>query len=412
MPTNAESSFPPKDSSPDVELSDEMGSRWGRLLGVEEPEALDSGSIKAMAEDLDGNPSLVDFLGSKILSRPSHPNVHLLSKLYDQVTSKKVRKGIKRILYLLKQKGLEFPPEMEPKDRNTSSGILREMAPAQVFGYLSEFDETRSRMAAMVIPKGRQGKVLVFALVDPERNLESLTALDVNSKEARRILGELGEQAGHPFLKADPMQVAFILKEAHDRRSYLNPEDENLWSLTQNLLIQFKTIGHSPVIRKLFQQNPITEATSLDIHFLMELPEMIHYVLKPEAIEIHRQAIREVHDGILIVSQEQKRERLQAIVRKAASEISRGEEGLNLVRYLEEVAYIYYLKDEMKVAQVLFSAAQLLQGHSGAEDNPLWILLVEEALLLEKELDYGTQEHPKMEISQGGIILPFRINRE
>ncbi|MBA4395314.1 MAG: hypothetical protein C0407_17320 [Desulfobacca sp.] len=117
-------------------------------------------------------------------------------------------------------------------------------------------------------------------------------------------------------------------------------------------------------------------------------------------------------EGVLVLSREQKRERLQAIVRKAAEAIFRSEESQNLARYLEEVAYIYYLKAQMEVAQVLFAGALSLSGQPGAAANPLLIFFVEKTLLSDKNEDFGPLENPKTEISPGGIIIPPWINRE
>jgi len=326
MPKAVKSLLPPHGSSLDLELGRRMEGYGNNLSGIGESEAFEPKNIKALTEDLDGNPGMVELFLEKIMAKPGLSTVRLLVTLNDQVTSKSVRKGIKRALYLLKQKGLAIPLTRENKDQGASTGILREMAPAQVSGYLSEFDESRSRMLALLLPKGTQGKLFVFALIDSEGELESLNALEVNNKESKRILEDLGVQAGHSFLKADPGQVAYIMKEAHDRRSHLSKEDESLWTLILNLLNGYKAVGHSPIIRSLFHSDQAVGRIFFDVNRLMGIPEMAYYLLRPEEIEPFRKSVQEVQEGILIISQDQKIERIQDIVWKAAEAVFQGEE--------------------------------------------------------------------------------------
>ncbi len=230
-----------KDSFFNSELIEKIENPLNSLLATEESAAFDPELITNLAETLDENPALADFFFEKLLARPSVTIARLLFELVDRLTSKSVHKGIKRTLYLLKQRGMDIPSARKDKGEKAGQGILKETVSAQVSGYLSEFDEVRNRMLALIIPQVSKGKLFVFALINPERSLESLTALAVSKKEAKGLLQDLEEQAGHSFLSADPGQVALILKEAHDRRSNLSKEDEGIYAHIINLLTGLKT---------------------------------------------------------------------------------------------------------------------------------------------------------------------------
>jgi hypothetical protein len=73
------------------------------------------------------------------------------------------------------------------------------------------------------------------------------------------------------------------------------------------------------------------------------------------------------------------------------------------------LAYLYYLKDQLEEAKVLFSAAHFLnkkQDQAIARENPLLIWLVEKALLSDKIRDNDDTQDPISEKSRGGIIIP------
>lgn len=391
------------------ELQEKIENLLKELTQGKEAAAFEPRAIKNLAGELDNNPILADFFFEKIVSQPSQPLSRLLSELIKQVTSKPVQKGIKRTLYLLKQKGIDLPAPTEQKGEGAGRGILKARDAVQVSGYLSEFDPGRNRMLAMLIPKVPKGKLFVFALIDPDGSLGSLTALGVNKKGAIEILGELEEHSGHSFLEADPGQVAFLLKEAHDRKSTLSPEDEGIYVAILNLLRGLTTINPDPIIRSLFSPGQVDPAVPLDLERITSIPEVSYYLPAEEVIEPYQRAIQEVQEGILILSQAQKRDQVHEIVLRASREIFQGQGRTGLVRYLEEAAYLYYLKGQLEEAKALFSATHFLnnQGEkTETDENPLLIRLVETALLGEGFLeDEGSQDEDS-ERSEGGIIIP------
>jgi hypothetical protein len=398
-----------KDAPPTPELQEKIEIHLNKLAPGDASEAFEPTALINLAGELESNPILAELFFQKILSHPSHRLSRLLSDLTKRVTSKPVQKGIKRTFYLLKQKGMDLPPAAEKKGEESGKGILKAMDLVQVTGYLSEFDPARNRMVAMLIPKVPKGKLFVFALIDPEGSLGSLTALEVNKKGAKEILGELEEHSGHSFLEADAGQVAFVLKEAHDRKSILSQEDEGIYTAIINLLSGLKSINPFPIIRSLFPMEQAILEIPLDINRLMAIPEVSYYLPANELIEPYRKAVRQVQEGILILSQTQKKEQINESIQRASREIFQDQGKAALVRYLEEVAYLYFLKGQAEEAKVLFSAAQFLDNQwklEKAEGNPFLVWLVEKALLGDSPLESEGSQSQHYEQSPGGIIIP------
>jgi hypothetical protein len=403
-----------KDPTLNPDLQEKIEIHLNQLAQGDEAEAFEPIAMTNLAGELNSNPSLANFFFERILSQPSPRLSRLLLDLIEQVNSKPVQKGIKRTLYLLKQKGMDLPNPMEKKGEGAGGGILKAMDSVQVTGYLSEFDPARNRMLALLIPRVPKGKVFGFALIDPEGSLASLTALEVNKKGAIEILGELEEHSGHSFLQADPGQVAFVLKEAHDRKSLLSQEDEGIYTAIINLLSGLKVINPLPIIRTIFPPDTAILEVPLDLSRIISIPEVSNYQPAEEVIEPYRRAIQEVQEGILILSQVQKREQVHEIVLRASREIFQGQGRTDLVRYLEEAAYLYFLKGQLEEAKALCSAAQFLNNQresEKAEGNPLLIWLLENALLGESPLEDEGAPNQTYEQTQGGIIIPPWVAR-
>ncbi len=403
-----------KDSFFNSEFVEKIENPLRSLLAAETSATFEPELISNLAETLDENPALADFFFEKLLARPSDTIARLLFELADRLTSKSVQKGIKRTLYRLKQRGIDISPARNDKGEKAGQGILKETVSAQVSGYLSEFDEVRNRMLALIVPQVSKGKLFAFALINPERGLESLTALAVSKKEAKGLLQDLEEQAGHSFLSADPGQAALILKEAHDRRSNLSKEDEDIYAHIINLLTSLKKVRQAPIIRSLFPvEEPLLEIPP-DWERLTRIKEVAYYLPKAEDLEPYQKALGQVQEAILIISPSQKRQQIQDIIVQGSRDIFKGQEGEDLVRYLEELAYLYYLKGQIEEARLLFSEAFSLakEGERATpEGNPFLIWLVEKALSLDKIMEDGNDQGPTPERTPGGIIIPPWVKR-
>jgi hypothetical protein len=405
-----------KDSSFNSELIEKTENLLDSLLTAEESAVFDPELITNLVETLDKNPALADFFFEKLLARPSAPIARLLSELADRLTSKSVHKGIRRTIYRLKQRGMDIPPSAwNDKGEKAGRGILKETVSDQVSGYFSEFDEVRNRIVALIVPQVSKGKLFVFALINPERGLESLTALAVSKKEAKGLLQDLEERAGHSFLSADSGQVALILKEAHDRRSNLSKEDEDIYAFTINLLSSLKKVRQVPIIRSLFPVEESLPEIPPDWERLTQIEEVAYYLPKAEVLEPYQKAVGEVQEAILILSPSQKRQQIRDIIVKGSRDIFKGKERESLVRYLEELAYLYTLKEQSETARVLFSAALFLarEGERAIpKDNPFLIWLVEKALSIERIMEDDNGQERVMEKTPGGIIIPPWVKRE
>jgi hypothetical protein len=405
MSGNSKPPWPEKDS-PNPQLSEKAEHYLIRLLATKESDAFTLEIIDDLIRELDDNPALAELFLKKITSHKGSFSPWFLLDLNRQTQSKSVQKGIRRTLYLLKQKGIELSPSADTLSKK-EGGILKNIESIQTTGFLSEFDGLKNQMVGLLIPKPAKGRLFIFSMIGRE-GLESLTALEVSKKEVKDIIADLEDRSGHAFLEADFGHTAFILKEAHDRRSKLSKEEEGVYSGIISFLEGRKMVGQSPVIRSLLTAEKPIQSLSVDIHLLTRIPEIVYLLPEPKILETYLRTVEEVRTGLLILNEIQKRERLKAVVDRAVQELFPPETRTGLFRYLEEAAYLHYLKGQREEAEHLFHWANTLDQEKEfrpGKENPLLLWLMETALLTENPNNDLTPEQ-KEQKTEGGIIIP------
>lgn len=390
----------------DTQLLEKAEKIFEQLRETEESKTEPLELIDSLARELDDNPALADIFLKKITARKGTFFPWYLLDLNRRIRSKSVQKGIKRTLYLLKQKGIELPPSAD-RPLQKEEGILKKIESFQAKGFLSEFDGLRNQMVGLLIPKPVKGRLFIFSLISRE-GLESLTTLEVSKKGFKDIIADLEARSGHAFLEADFGHTAFVLKGAHDRHSKLSNEEEGIYSGIISFLEGKKVIGQSPVIRSLLAGEKPIQPLPLNIPLLSRIPEIVYLLPESKVMESYSKAVEEVRTGLLILNEIQKREQLRAIVDRAIRESFSPETRAGLWRYLEEVAYLYYLKGKKEEAQNLFYwSSTLEQGKESrpGKENPLLLWLMEAFLLTEKPDEAPAPEQTEQK-TEGGIIIP------
>jgi hypothetical protein len=383
-----------------------LESAWRAIFETGETGIFNPDRLKDLALVFDNQPEIAESFLKKAVTQVDLRSAQLLAALKDQVFSKGAHKQIKRALYLLEQRGVAIPDQTQ-KEKTSGAGVLKEMTTPAVYGYLSDYDEGGNRMAAMLLPKGLQGKVFLFALIDGLGEMENLTVLEVNKKEAKRILEDLREQTGQAFLEAAPEHTVFLIKEAHDRGSHLDQPGEGNWSAIINLLQGLGVVGQIPIIRSLFQPETVGE---MDLSSLLSLPESTRFFVKPELFEPYRYSISSVQEGVLIVSPEQKRAQIENIIQKAVEEIFQGDLRGRLIRFFEEAAYLYFIKNQQEKSRILLGAAHSLDSAEKLGENPYLLWLV--GSILRPPKASSPEAGTELETTRGGIIIPPWVNRE
>jgi hypothetical protein len=221
-------------------------------------------------------------------------------------------------------------------------------------------------------------------------------------------LKDLEDRSGQKFWEAEAGHVTHLLKEAHQRLSRLSREEEEDFAGILRLMEGKGAIGQAPVIRTLLDEKILEPPPALDLETLIRIREVFLLLPEKTVLESYLIQVNEARSGLLILNEIQIRERLRDIVEKAVKESFPPERRGQIRRFLEETAYLRYLKGEREEAGILYYWATTFSQGTGPEDksgHPLLVGLMETVLLTEESGEPPGDE-PAEKRTRGGIILP------
>ena len=327
----------------------------------------------------------------------------------DQAGASALRRRIKGALYQLTQQGLEVP--VKEGSARTGSTILKQPESLPLECFLSAFDPQGSRMLILVVPRVPQGRILVFALANWDQGLEDLTALEVSKKQVKPLLEETRESSGYPFYPADPGQVVYLLREAYSRTAALKSEDKKVYSVLMNYLETMGPFGSRPIIQDLIPFDEGETPKAGEWESLKTVPEMTALQLPADWLSSQARKLLEIKNSPLVLSVGQRKERMAAVTRQTVTELFTTERVENLYRYLEEIAYLYWIKGELEQARILSTAVNRLRTSLAGppfHENPVltWLIEKEFPEIDEKKSEPATPPETRTE---GGLIIPHWV---
>jgi hypothetical protein len=361
--------------------------------------------ILEVARELEAQSDLAGFFFEEIATRPQSEIIEPVLELHKAIQGKAVRKMLKRVFYQLQQRGIDIPFEESAQD---SRGILREVVLATALGYTSGFDGTGGRMVALLIPKLQGGRILLVSLINGAGGLEDLRVMETSKKEARQVIGDLEGGAGERFLEAEAGQLTFLIKEAYGRNSKPDRESEKVYETVMNYISRTGEIREEPIIREIFSAEKVPEGWFPDLNRMSSIPEFHFFLFNEDRLKGWREEITRLQGSVLVLSEVQKREQMQDVLRKAVEDLTQNGEQERLRRYLEEVAYLYHLKGQAEEAKVLYLGAASLDEEADQEagkTSPLLAWLAEKALM-PVDMAEGAIQEPAEKRTEAGIILP------
>ncbi|MEW6184899.1 MAG: hypothetical protein AB1585_04065 [Thermodesulfobacteriota bacterium] len=395
-----------KKNPQETQQAEKAEAYWSRFSPGVEYDDTRSQILSRLAEELDEDSGFQGAFFEKALSLGQTIPLWFFAELSKRVQTKAAQKGIKKTLYLLKQKGVELISPLVPF-QGKPAAILRPLDVLPPVGYLTDFDGLRNQMVGLSFSHPVQGRILVFALIGAD-GLDSFTVFEAGKSRAREIVNDLESQSGQHFWEAEVGHVAYLLKEAHDRNSNLSGEEEEFFSGMMRFFEGKGLVGQIPVIRSIWGEESPEQPLSPDAGILSRIPEVFFLLPEEQTLDAYRGLVTEVRSGLLILNDAQLRDRLRSIVEKAVREIYPREKRDWIRRYLEEAAYLRGLKGQKEEGEILYRWAGTFvpQSKSDSEpENPLLFWLMETILLFEEGEPVQSAEKEEKR-SSGGIILP------
>jgi len=335
---------------------------------------------------LDKEPFLTIPLIEALARIPNAETAQLLTGMLAQVEEKWVAKSIKRTLYKLRQRGVrweEKPSRDEP--------ILRPPKPAEPEGYLGAIDSTGSRIIVIAKPQHLRGLPVVISIVNDLEGIQEFNLREFSKKGFDEFLENSLSSADFPIVTAPAAYCVHLLREASSVSRRISKPLPQGYHEAENEFKDSTWDDPSPIIYQFINEDEVKDRVHLlkESSKLHEIMPFFAWFLPGQELQGYVSSITEAQESKIVLTPEQKDERINGIYMKALHEVFPENKRLLWKRRLEEMAYILLKTGKEEEATLAVSAAiDLQKPFSSIDPNPfIWNLLLK-SLYMVIEGDY------------------------
>ena len=349
--------------------------------------------LKRTSSYLEKEPSLTIPLIEALARIPNPETAQLLTMMMDKAEEKQVIKSMKRTLYKLRQKGVQWE-ERPPKDKP----ILRPPKPAEPEGYLGAIDSTGSRIIVIARSQPLRGLFVVFSIVNDLEGIQRFNLKELSKKGLEEFVKGPLSSVDFPIVTTPGAYCIHLLKEASSISRRLSKPLPHGYHDAENEFKGLSWDDPAPITYQYIKEDEVKDQAGLlkESANLHKIPPFSTWFLKDQEVQRYVSDIKDTQESRLVLTPDQKDARLNSIHRKALEELFPEEKRLLWKRRLEEMAYILLKTGKEKEAKITMSAAiDLKNPFSPIDPNPfIWNLLLKSIYIL-IEGDYEEKEKEK-----------------
>lgn len=301
----------------------------------------------------------------------------VLNALASERVARPLRRGAKRALYRLGQRGITAPPA-------TPRPVVTRQPERAVRAWVSGIDGAGSRAVWIVVEGGYGTLSLCSVIVNDVAGIMEVAGGDISKKRLAHELAALRAEQKLPWIETDPARAVGLVREALDRHASLRT------SPPAELVRWQRLIESTP------RPEPLTPATGADPALLdrspelLELPEMAGWFLDPEAVQTDALDLLQARESRLVVSDQIKAEREDAIVARVIEREFDPEARARWARRLLEMALVFRATNRPEPATFADAAAAALADDGReARHHPLARALARRGLEVAGEVALG-----------------------
>jgi hypothetical protein len=306
---------------------------------------------------------------------PTSQTALLLEEMMGVLKDKLTLRAIKRALYRLRQKGVEWEKKTSPEKT-----ILRVAQPGAPQGYVGAMDSMGSRVIIIVRPLSHGGARVYFSIVSDLEGIQRLEISDLTKKGLKEFASESLASAEFPVVEAPGGYCAHLLRAAAERSRQDGKSLLKRYEAVEKGLSDVQWDGSVPLIYQYIQEEAVKDKPRLlkESVALHRIAPFSSWFLPLEAMRRYAEAIKEAEASHLVLTPQQKEARLRSLYREALEELFPEAQRLLWERRLEEMAYILWKQGKEREAGMAVSAAvDLKSPFSTIEPNPfVWNLLL------------------------------------
>ena len=321
---------------------------------------------------------------------PSSQTALLLEEMQAVLKDKRILKAIRKGLYRLRQKGVEWERKASPE-----KPILRLSQPGAPEGYVGAMDPQGSRVVIIARPRAHGGARVYFSIVSDVDGIQRLEITDLTNKGLREFVNESLASDEFPVVEAPAGYCAHVLREAAEQSRSVSKSVPKRYEDVEKGLSDVQWDGPVPLIYQHIQEEAVKDKPRLlkESAALHRMAPFSSWFLYPEAVRKYAEDIKEAEASHIVLTPQQKDARLNSLYKEALHELFPEAQRLLWKRRLEEMAYILWKMGKQREASMAVSAAvDLKTPFSTITPNPFaWNLLLKSLYAL-MERERGSKE--------------------
>jgi len=300
-----------------------------------------------------------------------------LTQLADHASERALRRAAKRALYRLSQRGVAPAPAPPP------APVVQRRAPRAIRAWLSGIDGSGSRAVWILFEGPYGGGALCSLILNDVIGITEVAGGDITKRRLEAELASLRAAQKLPWVEAEPARAVGLVAESlliHHERGTAPPSAFGRWQ-------PFFADAAAPEPPPAPVANPDLLARSDQ---LLGLPELGGWFLDPETVQSDALEIQETRQSRLVVSDQIKAERQEAILTRVIERELGPEARRRWARRLAEMAWIFSATDRPEQAAIATAAAAAFaDSDASLLRHPFARALVQRALELAGEVAAG-----------------------
>jgi hypothetical protein len=347
---------------------------------VAEPARLDADARRALATAPDAT---LDAALRDVATAHGAAALPLLTMLAEDA-HRGLRRAARRALYRLAQRGVSAPA------RPARRPVVERRPELPARAWMSGIDGTGSRAIWVLFEGGFGGGALCSLIVNDTAGILDVAGGEITRKRLETELASLRASQKLPWVEVPPPRAVRAVMEAlalHPALGTSAPATFERWR------VGFEEAARTAPAEGATASGPAGEH---DAHALAEsaelltLPELASWFIDPAAVQSDSLALLEARQSRLVVSDQIKAEREQAIVAKIVERELGHDARRRWARRLDEMAYVFDATDRAPTAGIArAAAAALVDDTRPIVSQPFAVALARRALEIAGEVAAG-----------------------
>jgi hypothetical protein len=305
----------------------------------------------------------------------------LVMAIRDIFDQKDVQKAIKKVIFRLKQQGVSIP---ENEDKSDIPFINKGYSDFDPEVYIGPIDGTGTRGLLVVVHQASMGIDTGIGVVNSNEGFIQFLHERFSKKRLKEVKELFTNQVG-VSIRTSLSHACAILEKAYSRTEIKTGDAVNNYLKIRPLILDnCSPIDHTAIYEFIDPDKTSDKIlTNSLINKLLDHELLKSWLIQPESIKPVLDEISQVEDSLIIISDDQKAERINEIKENAISDIFSDPVRLILKDDLEEMAFFFYKLDQIEYAHLCLSAADTV-----TEKNTLMRTNLFLDGYLERSLDY------------------------